>query len=68
MDKLTQSFPDPSAFDSEEKFTYAAKTTSVFKKVVAELIQWIDQSIEQAKFLEKKQKGEIKDNFELGGD
>lgn len=67
MDKLNQSFPDPSQFKSDQDYLYAAKTTSIFKKVVAELLQWIDGNVEQAKFLEKKQKGENKDNFELGG-
>ncbi len=68
MDKLTQAFPDPSQFSKEEEFTYAAKTTSIFKKVVAEILQWVDGHVEQAKYLEKKQKGEMKDNFELGGE
>jgi hypothetical protein len=65
--KLNQAFPDPSQFKKEEEFTYAAKTTSIFKKVIAELLQWVDGNIEQAKYLEKKQKGEIKDHFDLEG-
>ena len=59
MDKLNQSFPDPTQFKKEEEFLYAAKTASVFKKVVAELLQWVENKVEEAKFLEKKRKGEI---------
>ena len=46
---------------------YAAKVTSVFKKVVAELLGWIDQKVEEAKHLQIKQKGEIQDPFRIGG-
>lgn len=67
MDKLNQSFPDPSKFTKEEEFVYAAKVTSVFKKVVAELLGWIDQKVEEAKHLQIKQKGEIQDPFRIGG-
>ncbi len=69
LEKLNQSFPDPSAFKKEEEFTYAAKTTSVYKKVIVELLQWIDMQIEQAKHLEKKERGELpEDAFRIGGD
>ena len=66
MDKLNQSFPDPSAFTSESEFLYAAKTSSVFKKVIAEILGWVDEQVEEAKFLRRKEKGEIKDNFRIG--
>lgn len=68
MEKLNQSFPDPSKFTKEEEFSYAAKVTSVFKKVIAELLMWIDSQIETAKALERKRKGEIKDKFRIGGE
>jgi LPS O-antigen subunit length determinant protein (WzzB/FepE family) len=68
VNKLNQSFPDPSEFKKEDEFTYAAKTASVFKKVIAELLQWVDNKVEEAKFYEKKEKGEIKDTFNIGGD
>lgn len=69
LDKLNQSFPDPVSFKKEEEFLYAAKTASVFKKVIAELLQWVDNKVEEAKFLEKKEKGEeAKSPFEIGGD
>lgn len=58
MDKLNQSFPDPSKFTKEEEFVYAAKTASVFKKVIAELLGWIDGQESAAKEYEKKKKGE----------
>ena len=68
MDKLNQSFPDPSKFTKEEEFVYAAKVTSVFKKVVAEILGWVDQNVTEAQFLTKKEKGEMQDPFELGGE
>lgn len=67
-DKLNQSFPDPTEFDNEESFLYAAKTASVFKKVVAEFLMWIEGQIETAKVLEEKKKGEGKDPFTLEGE
>ena len=67
MDKLNQSFPDPSQFNKEEDFIYAAKVTSVFKKVIAEMLGWVDQQIETAKQLRKKQDGENKETFNIGG-
>jgi hypothetical protein len=66
-DKLNQSFPDPVSFKKEEEFLYAAKTASVFKKVIAELLGWVDNKVEEAKYLEKKEKGEIEDTFNIGG-
>lgn len=65
MDKLNQSFPDPSQFKSDEEFSYAAKVTSVYKKVIAELLFWIDNKEEEMKALLKKEQGE-KDNFAIG--
>ncbi len=60
-----QSFPDPQKFLKEEEFVYAAKVTSVFKKVVAELIGWIDSQAEAATKLEEKAKGKTEDKFSL---
>ncbi len=69
LEKLNQSFPDPSQFTKDEEFIYAAKVASVFKKVIAELLQWIDMQVEQAKHLEKKEKGQLPDDaFRIGGD
>lgn len=67
MDKLNQSFPDPSKFTKEEEFVYAAKTASVFKKVIAELLQWVENHIEMAKHLQAKEKCEVKEKFSIGG-
>lgn len=68
MDKLNQSFPDPSKFTKEEEFLYAAKVTSVFKKVIAEILGWTEQKVEEGKHLQKKEKGQIKDSFQIGGE
>ena len=58
MDKLNQSFPDPSGFKNTEEFTYAALAASSFKKVVAELLGWVDAQTIVIKDLTKKQKEE----------
>lgn len=69
MDKLNQSFPDPSHFTKEEEFLYAAKTAAVFKKVIAEILMWVDNKKEEAKHYKKKEKGETVDKFRtLGGE
>ena len=71
VDKLNQSFPDPSTFihenDPKEAFLYAALTTSTFKKVIAEILGWVDQRVQEAQYLEKKEKGEITEPFAIGG-
>lgn len=67
-ERLNQSFPDPSKFTKEEEFLYAAKTASVFKKVIAELLGWIDGQVETAKTLEAKKKGDTKNPFSIGGE
>ena len=64
--KLNQSFPDPSTFTKEEEFVYAAKVASVFKKVVAEILMWVDGNIQQAKVLEAKRKHGTKETFDIG--
>lgn len=64
--KLNQSFPDPIEFTGDPEYLYAAKTASIFKKVVAEILMYIDQQVEQAKALERKKKGEAKSKFNIG--
>lgn len=67
MDKLNQSFPDPLHFKSEEEFNYAAKTASIFKKVVAEILQMFEMKKQEVEALEAKRKGAT-DPFEIGGE
>ena len=64
--KLNQSFPDPSTFKKEEEFLYAAKTASVFKKVIAELLGWVDAQGATAQALRKKKEGTQHDPFSIG--
>lgn len=69
MDRLNQSFPDPLEFKSDEDYLYAAKTASIFKKVIAELLQVFDQKEGEVTFLENKKKnGEDMKGFDIGGD
>ncbi len=67
MERLNQSFPDPSKFTKEEEFLYAAKTASIFKKVIAELLSWVDMKVNEAKLLQDKDKGKLPiDPFSIG--
>lgn len=63
---MREAFPDPSAFKKEEEFVYAAKITSVFKKVCVELFAWIGGHRENAQALQAKEKQEVADKFEIG--
>ena len=65
--KLNQSFPDPSKFTKEEEFVYAAKVTSVFKKVIAEILGWVEEQKAMAEKLENKRKKGDEDPFRIGG-
>lgn len=67
-ERLNQSFPDPSHFKEEREFFYAAAMASTFKKVIAELISYVDGQVEQAKFLEDKKQGKLKNSFKIGGE
>ena len=66
LDQLNQAFPDPSSFTNDGDFTYAAKVTSVYKKVIAELLGWVDQEITMAKTLRLKEKANVPDPFAIG--
>lgn len=64
--KHSKSFPDPTDFTSEKEFTYAAKVASLYKKVIAEIIKYIeDEAPTMAKDLLDKKKGRIK-QFGIG--
>lgn len=70
LDKLNQSFPDPTkitGINRDEQFLYEAKVAAIFKKVVAEILQFVEGHVQQAKFLERKEKGQETDPFQLGG-
>ena len=58
MERLNQTFPDPSQFKEMSEYNYAAITASLFKKVIAELLGWIDAQNQVITTLEKKEKGE----------
>lgn len=66
---LGQSFPDPTTITGaarDAQWRYECMVASVFKKVIAELIGWGDAWIEEAKHLELKRKGEVKESFGIG--
>lgn len=64
--KRDQTFPDPQSFTEEAAFTYAAKVTSIYKKIVQEILSEIEKRIELAKYLQKKARGEVEEPFAIG--
>lgn len=67
--QLREAFPDPTAFENDEKYLYAAKTTSIYKKIIAELLQWVESHEQRLLALQKKLDGQVEvDNFEIGKD
>ena len=66
-ERLNQTFPNPSDFKKLEEFTYASLAASAFKKVMSELLAWVEGQRATVETLEKKKKGEV-DNFEIGGE
>ena len=54
QDKLRESFPDPSRFENEKEFTYAALTASVFKKVIAEVMMYFEANEQAFKDIQQK--------------
>lgn len=65
-EKRSKSYPDPTDFKSVEEFTYAAQVASVYKKVIAELLHYLENEIPTiVKDLNNKEKGEVPD-FGIG--
>ena len=65
-ERRSKSYPDPTEFKSEKEFLYAAQTASLFKKVIAELLHYLEVEVpDEIKQLEMKKKGEVKD-FGIG--
>jgi hypothetical protein len=65
-DKRSKSYPDPTQFKNEKEFLYAAAMASLFKKVIAELLHYLEVEVpDRIRQLEAKKKGEVKD-FGIG--
>lgn len=64
--KLNQSFPDPAQFKLEKEFNYAAKTASVFKKVVAEILMFVENEKKTLDALNKKKYGKKDTSYQIG--
>lgn len=65
-ERRSKSFPDPTDFKTDKEFAYAAMTASVFKKVIQELLHYLEVEVpDRVKSLELKEKGETK-NFGIG--
>ena len=57
--KMTESFPDPAQFDEDKKFMYAALCSSVFKKVVNEILGYFKQQEYNFDTLLAKREGKV---------
>ena len=65
-DRRSKSYPDPTEFKDEKGFLHAAITASLFKKVIAELLHYLEVEVpDRVKALETKKKGEVS-NFAIG--
>ena len=69
-ERRSKSFPDPSEFakheDPKEAFYYAALSASIFKKVIAEFLHYLEVEVpDRVRRLQEKEKGEEKD-FQIG--
>lgn len=65
-ERRSKSYPDPTDFKSEKEFLHAAITASLFKKVIAELLHYLEVEVpDRIKALEAKKKDEVKD-FGIG--
>lgn len=65
-ERRSKSYPNPLEFKDEKEFTYAALTASALKKVIEELLHYLEIEVpSRIKALEAKEKGEVKD-FGIG--
>lgn len=60
------SLVDPRSFKSDEEYIYAQKVAWASANVSNEILVAIEQDIEAAEALTKKEKGEIKDKLREG--
>lgn len=60
------SLVDPRSFKSDEEYLYAQKVAWAHSSAANEILEAIDQDIETAIALTKKEKGEIKDKLREG--
>ena len=66
--KRDQSFPDPAEISDKDKFYHAAVSASMFKKVVAEILVFVDDQTKTYNHLIQKQMNKLEKNkFNIGG-
>ena len=65
-ERRSKSYPDPTEIKDKEEFYHAAVNASMFKKVIAELLHYLEIEVpDRIKSLEAKKKGESK-TFAIG--
>ena len=62
---LTRSWVNPRECKNLKEFGWQEIQRADYAQFVKELFGWIEASIEDAQFLRKKQKGEIKEEFRI---
>ena len=66
--KRSLSYPDPTEFKDEKEFLYASIVSSLFKKVISELLHYLEDEVPaRVLALEAKDRGEDK-TFNIGGE
>lgn len=62
-DKITNSWPDPKGFKSNEEFVYAYNIAHGWAEAANGVIAFVKQKQDQVTYLRKKKAGEITDKF-----
>lgn len=57
--RIKEDFVDPQHFTSDSEELGAYRKANLMKKICTEILQWLDQAVERATYLHKKQAGEI---------
>lgn len=65
-DKIKHSWVDPRSFNTNEEFIRAYNVAWGFSQAADQILGFIDQMIEEAEGLTKKEQGEIKDKLKEG--
>lgn len=65
--KVTNSWLDPRKVKNKDDFFYEYTVSWGFAQAASEILDWINQKITEAKYLQKKEKGEIT-QIRIGGD
>lgn len=63
QDKINHSWLDPRKVKDDETLLYEYKVAWAFAQAAQEILDYIQKGIEEAEYLTKKERGEIKDSL-----